>query len=122
MSRDWDAASAAIERRGSRAADAGGTRSLSAARGSAGGGAQPSLGATGIFGDVLAGATATLHDPRLRSILIEFNWTAGAPQTRRDTPLLDAGFALDSLGNEYEHGEVRWQNAIYRRDGRGIAS
>jgi FkbM family methyltransferase len=65
--------------------------------------------------DVLAGATATLHDPRLRSVLIEFNWTAGAPQTRRDTPLLRAGFTLDSVGNEYEHGAVRWQNAIYRR-------
>lgn len=65
--------------------------------------------------DVLVGAAAVLHDPRLRSVLIEFNWLAGAPQTRRDAPLLRAGFTLDGVGSEYEHGEVRWQNAIYRR-------
>jgi FkbM family methyltransferase len=65
--------------------------------------------------DVLAGAAATLQDPRLRSVLIEFNWLHGASQPRRDAPLLRAGFTLDALGNEYEHGEVRWQNAIYRR-------
>jgi len=64
---------------------------------------------------VLAGAAATLQDPRLRSVLIEFNWLHGASQPRRDAPLLRAGFTLDALGNEYEHGEVRWQNAIYRR-------
>jgi transketolase len=65
--------------------------------------------------DVLAGATAVLQDPRLRSVLIEFNWLEGAPQTRRDAPLLRAGFTLDELGSEYEHGAVRWQNGIYRR-------
>jgi FkbM family methyltransferase len=64
---------------------------------------------------VLAGATAVLHDPRLRSILIEFNWMAGAPQTRRDEPLLRAGFMLAELGIEYEREPMRWQNAIYRR-------
>ncbi len=65
--------------------------------------------------DVLAGATAVLHDPRLRSVLLEFNWIAGAPQTRRDAPLLRAGFTLDEVGVEYERGPVRWQNGIYRR-------
>lgn len=65
--------------------------------------------------DVLAGAGAVLHDPRLRSVLIEFNWLAGATETRRDAPLLRAGFTLDGVGSEYEHGNVRWQNAIYRR-------
>ena len=65
--------------------------------------------------DVLAGASAVLHDPRLRSILIEFNWTTGASQTRRDAPLVRAGFTLDAVGNEYDHGPVHWQNAIYRR-------
>jgi len=65
---------------------------------------------------VLAGAAAVLHDRRLRSILIEFNWLAGAAQTRRDAPLLRAGFALRGLGNEYDHDEVHWQNAIYERE------
>ncbi|HKO58519.1 MAG TPA: FkbM family methyltransferase [Thermoanaerobaculia bacterium] len=65
--------------------------------------------------DVLAGAAAVLRDPRLRSVLIEFNWLAGAPQPRRDTPLLHAGFELAELGTEYDRGAVRWQNAIYRR-------
>lgn len=65
--------------------------------------------------DVLAGASAVLHDPRLRSILIEFNWLAAAAQTRRDAPLLRAGFTLHELGIEYEREEVRWQNAIYER-------
>lgn len=65
--------------------------------------------------DVLAGASAVLNDPRLRSVLIEFNWLAGAAQPRRDSPLLRAGFILDTVGSEYEHGAVRWQNAIYRR-------
>jgi transketolase len=65
---------------------------------------------------VLAGATTVLHDPRLRSILIEFNWTAGATEARRDAPLLAAGFTLAALGSEYEHGAVRWQNAIYVRE------
>jgi FkbM family methyltransferase len=65
--------------------------------------------------DVLAGATSVLHDPRLRSILIEFNWLTGAPQTRRDAPLLRAGFTLDEVGIEYERPGVRWQNAIYGR-------
>ena len=65
--------------------------------------------------DVLAGAGAVLHDPRLRSVLIEFNWLAGAAQTRRDAPLLRAGFTLEELGTEYDRGEVRWQNGIYRR-------
>jgi FkbM family methyltransferase len=64
---------------------------------------------------VLAGATAVLHDPRLRSVLIEFNWSTGATQPRRDAPLLDAGFTLEALGNEYDRANVRWQNAIYRR-------
>jgi transketolase len=65
--------------------------------------------------DVLAGATTVLHDRRLRSVLIEFNWVAGAPHPRRDAPLLRAGFTLDAVGSEYDHGEVHWQNAIYRR-------
>jgi FkbM family methyltransferase len=64
---------------------------------------------------VLAGATTTLLDPRLRSILAEFNWLASAPQTRRDQPLLRAGFTLEEVGILYERGEVRWQNGIYRR-------
>lgn len=64
---------------------------------------------------VLSGATAVLHDPRLRSVLIEFNWLAGAPETLRDAPLRRAGFALEAVGIEYEHGEVRWQNGIYMR-------
>jgi FkbM family methyltransferase len=63
---------------------------------------------------VLAGATSVLTDPRLRSVLIEFNWTNGA-ESRRDAPLLRAGFTLESLGLEYDRAHVRWQNAIYTR-------
>jgi FkbM family methyltransferase len=65
--------------------------------------------------DVLAGAAAVLHDPRLRSVLIEFNWVAGTAHPRRDAPLLRAGFELAEVGTEYDRGTVRWQNAIYRR-------
>ena len=65
--------------------------------------------------DVLAGASTVLQDPRLRSVIIEFNWIAGARQPRRDEPLLRAGFRLEAVGSEYERGEVRWQNAIYVR-------
>jgi hypothetical protein len=66
--------------------------------------------------DVLAGAAAVLDDPRLRSILIEFNWVEGAPrESRRDEPLLRAGFRPEVEGIEYEHGSVRWRNTIYTR-------
>lgn len=64
--------------------------------------------------DVLAGATSTLRDPRLRSVIIEFNYGSDSP-SRRDKPLLDAGFVAVEEGIEYERANVRWRNVIYRR-------
>jgi FkbM family methyltransferase len=64
--------------------------------------------------DVLAGAANTLRDPRLRSVIIEFNWTPTAP-SRRDAPLLQAGFTPVEEGIEYKRADVRWRNVIYER-------
>jgi FkbM family methyltransferase len=65
---------------------------------------------------VLAGAAGVLHDPRLRSMLTEFNWIDGSGQkSRRDHPLLQAGFRPEVEGIEYARGSVRWQNTIYTR-------
>jgi len=63
---------------------------------------------------VLAGASSTLRDPRLRSVIIEFNYTRDAV-SRRDEPLLSAGFAAVEEGIEYERANVRWRNVIYGR-------
>jgi FkbM family methyltransferase len=64
--------------------------------------------------DVLAGASSTLRDPRLRSVIIEFNSTGDAV-SRRDEPLLAAGFVAVEEGIEYERANVRWRNVIYGR-------
>lgn len=65
---------------------------------------------------VLAGTAAVLRDPRLRSILVEFNWIEGSAQEhRRDEPLLRAGFAFVDAGVIHERDSVRWQNTIYAR-------
>jgi FkbM family methyltransferase len=64
--------------------------------------------------DVLAGASSTLYDPHLRSVIIEFNYPPAAP-SRRDEPLLNAGFVAVEEGIEYERAAVRWRNVIYRK-------
>ena len=64
--------------------------------------------------DVLAGASSTLRDPHLRSVIIEFNYAPTAP-SRRDEPLLAAGFVAVEEGIEYERAEVKWRNVIYRK-------
>jgi transketolase len=66
--------------------------------------------------DVLAGAGAVLASPSLRSVIIEFNWLAGSGRpSRRDGPLLRAGFVPQAEGATYERYDVRWQNTIYVR-------
>lgn len=64
---------------------------------------------------VLAGATSVLADPRLRSLIVEFNWHEGDAVQRRDEPLLRAGFVAQSSGPEYDRGPVHWQNTVYVR-------
>ena len=65
---------------------------------------------------ILAGAAGVLSDHRLRTVLIEFNMVEGsAVREIRAAPLLEAGFALQDVGIEYERNGVTWQNAIYVR-------
>jgi len=66
--------------------------------------------------DVLAGAGGVLHNPTLRSLLVEFNWPTGSPgPVGRDRPLLDAGFVATREGIEYERNSMTWRNTIYSR-------
>lgn len=65
---------------------------------------------------VLAGAANVLRDPRLRSVLVEFNWTDGNDGPHyRDEPLVSAGFRREAVGIEYAREAIRWQNTIYSR-------
>jgi FkbM family methyltransferase len=65
--------------------------------------------------DALAGAVETLHDPKLRSILVEFNAVAGREYGERDAPLRRAGFVASLTGEVFERGAVKWQNTVYTR-------
>ena len=56
----------------------------------------------------------SLRDPRLRSVIIEFNYSSAA-SSRRDGPLRAAGFVAVEEGIEYERANVRWRNVIYGR-------
>ena len=70
----------------------------------------------GAEDSVLAGAGAVLRDRRLRTVLIEFNWTGhGARDADRDEPLRRTGFLPVAAGAMHERGSVKWQNTIYTR-------
>jgi len=93
-----------------------GLSTVDALAGSAGVPSLMKIDVDGAEDEVLAGAAGVLHDPRLRSVLVEFNWTdGGAPDDSRHEPLRRAGFVAVGTGARFERGSVRWQNTIYNR-------
>lgn len=66
----------------------------------------------GTEGRILAGAFETLHDPKLRSVLIELEATETARTDRLITALETAGFSLSLRGPQTQKGVV---NGVFTR-------
>lgn len=71
----------------------------------------------GIEWEVLQGAEKTLHDPRLRSIMVELSITDRAENDRTSAWLSEAGFSLAGRGGMQEGGGHAGANHLFlRRD------
>ena len=69
----------------------------------------------GIEWEILQGAEKTLHDPRLRSIMVELSISDQAENDRTSAWLSEAGFLLASRGEMQESGGHAGANHLFVR-------
>jgi len=69
----------------------------------------------GLEVDIIAGATETLADRRLESVLIELSLTYNEEADRGKALLANAGFKLISTGYVEEEGNLRAANHLFVR-------